>query len=107
MVNTFIPALRTCFEAEGIGQKEGTGADLIIVVHGRVYELGEHFEWSPDVNQVYAIGSGASYALGSLYTNLKKNSLTQAQASVRQALEVSAQLDPYTGSPFTIVTQKA
>ena len=106
MINTFVPAIKTCFENEGINQKEGTGADLLIVVRGKVYELGEHFEWSPDVNQVYAIGSGASYALGSLYTNIKKNSLTQAQASIRQALEVSALLDPYTGSPFTVVTQK-
>lgn len=106
MISVFVPSLKSCFEEQGIPTKESTGADILVVVRGKVYEIGENFEWSPDTNRMYAIGSGASYALGSLYTSMKKHTMTEAQASIRQALEVSASLDPYTGSPFSVISQK-
>lgn len=108
IIGTFLPALRTCLDDQGVQTKEGSGADLIILVRGKVYEIGEHFEWSPDTNNIYSIGSGAGYALGCLWTILDKDTTVEdARSAIKTSLEVAAALDPYTGSPFSIYTQKA
>lgn len=107
IIGTFLPAFKNCLEDNGANTKDGTGADLIISIRGKIYEIGEQLEWSPDTNNIYSIGSGSSYALGSLFTTVEKDiTLEEAKYCVRKAIEVSAQLDPYTGNPITIIVQK-
>lgn len=109
-VTTFIPRLRDCFEDNSFG-KEGTqDSDILVIVRGKVYQLGSDYEWSPDQEGIYAIGSGSSYALGSLYTTSlalggKKLSQEQARLNIKKALEVSSRLDACTSEPFEILSQ--
>jgi ATP-dependent protease HslVU (ClpYQ) peptidase subunit len=108
MITTFVPALRTCLE-ENLVSKDGEhGSDLIVVVRGKIYEIGSQYEWCEDVKGIYSIGSGADYALGSLYSSLPKDfTLEDAKKSVKLAIEIAAQLDTGTGLPITVTTQKA
>jgi ATP-dependent protease HslVU (ClpYQ) peptidase subunit len=107
IIGTFLPALKDCLEDNGINTKEGSGSDFIILLRGKVYEIGEHFEWSPDTTNIYSLGSGSSYALGSMYSTLEKDfTLEEAKYSIRKSLEVASQLDPFTGNPFTVLVQK-
>lgn len=107
ITTTFIPALRTCFEENGAGKDGEHNSHIIVVVRGRVYEIGSQYEWCQDVRGVYSIGSGGAYAIGALYACLpKKFTMEQAKKSVREAIEVAASLDPATGLPITVVAQK-
>lgn len=107
MVSTFIPALKECLEEHSVSKDGEHGALLIVAVRGRVYEIGEQFEWCADTRGMYAIGSGESYALGALYALLpKKPTLEEAKSCVKQAIEIAAQLDPGTGLPITVITNK-
>lgn len=110
MVSVFIPALRQCLEEHGITLKDsGSNADILVSVRGKIYEIGETFEWCSDTSGLYGIGSGAQFGLGSLYTSLKdKNEVTprMAERAVRKALEVSAELDSGSGLPVYVVTQE-
>lgn len=63
----------------------------IIIVNGKEIILLDRF-WEPMVidEPFYAAGSGASYALGAMH----------AGAAPMKAMEIAAQLDPFTGGPF-------
>lgn len=107
--SVFVPELRNCFENNSFG-KEGTqDSDILVILRGRVYQLGSDYEWSPDQDGIYAIGSGSGYALGSLYTTStaigKKLSPEQAKLNVKKALEVSSKLDACTSEPFEVIIQ--
>ena len=109
IITTFIPALRLCFEEHGVSLKEnGTGADLIVALRGRIYEIGEGFEWCADSKGIYAVGSGSTFALGSLYTTLggKKYGIETAKKAVKLSLEIASSLDSGTGLPIVITTQE-
>jgi len=106
--SSFIPALRNCFEENSFG-KEGTqDSDILVIVRGKVYQIGSEYEWSPDQDGIYSIGSGSSFALGSLYTTSlsKKISQEQARVYIKQALDISSKLDACTSEPFEVVVQR-
>lgn len=109
MVTSFIPALRLSLEENGIPLKEhGTGAEIIVAVRGRIYEIGEGFEWCADEHGIYCVGSGSAFALGSLYTSLatkKEYGIEAAKKAVKLSLEVAAALDSGTGLPIFVTTQ--
>lgn len=108
MITNFVPALRACLEENAVSKDGECGADLIVVVRGKIYELGGQFEWCEDARGIYSIGSGSDYALGALYASLpKKFSLEEAKKFVKLAVEVSAELDSGTGLPITVTTQKS
>ena len=109
MVSVFIPALRQCLEEHGIPLKDnGSGADILVAVRGRVYEIGESFEWCTDKSGIYGIGSGAQFGLGSLFTTLKDKdvSVRMAERAVRKALEIASELDSGSGLPVFVITQE-
>lgn len=108
MTSTFIPALRTCFEENGIGKDGAHDSDIIVAVRGRVFEIGGQYEWCEDTKGIYAVGSGSNYALGSLYTTVGKNlEVEDARKFVKLAIEIAASLDSGTGLPITIYTHKS
>lgn len=108
MTSVFIPALRTCFEENGLGKEGVQNSVIIVAVRGKVYEIGEQYEWCEDVRGIYAIGSGGAYALGSLYSTIEKDvDVESAKKFVKSAVEIAASLDPGTGSPVTVLVQKA
>jgi len=88
------PALRQLIDAMGEEKSEDGEYDLHIlaVVRGRVYEITGDLAWIRNTSGVYAAGSGGPFALGAI----------SAGASIKQALEIAAKHDPYTG--FSLAT---
>jgi hypothetical protein len=112
----FIPALRECFELQGYASPDNDekshiaeqDSTIIVVIHGIIYVIEGDYGWTSDSNGIYAIGTGAPYALGALQvlTNSKKLAVPQAKSAITKALGVSAKFDPYSGSPFTTFVQE-
>jgi ATP-dependent protease HslVU (ClpYQ) peptidase subunit len=112
----FIPALRACFEEQGYAKPERDSSDhaaeqgstIIVVVHGTIYIIEGDYSWTSDTSGIYAIGTGASYALGALQALVSNKKLTvqQAKIAINKALTISSRFDPYTGSPFQTYVQE-
>jgi ATP-dependent protease HslVU (ClpYQ) peptidase subunit len=106
----FIPSLRECFESQGYATPERDDKEhiaeqnstIIVAVNGVIYVVDGDYAWSSDANGIYAIGSGASYALGAMQvlTRNKKETIQQAKAHAIKALNVAAKFDPHTGAPY-------
>ncbi len=106
----FIPALRECFEAQGYATPEREDKEhiaeqnstIIVAVNGVLYVVDGDYSWSSDVNGIYAIGSGSSYALGAMQvlTRNKQKTIQQAKTNALKALAVAAKFDPHTGAPY-------
>lgn len=114
--NRFVPALRKCFESSGYvveGQNGNNiaehGSVILVSIMGSIYIVDRDYSWMSDSSGIYALGTGASYALGamhSLYPKDAKLSIKDAEDLCIHALEVASKLDPYTGSPFHTFVQK-
>lgn len=103
----FIPELKKCFEENSYSKDGEHESQLLVIVNGTIYEIGEDYSWAHDESGIYAVGSGAYYALGAIHSALesKKRTLTTAKTIVRQALTIASRLDPSTGAPFSINVQ--
>jgi len=113
----FIPALRECFEHHGyaIPTKESSdhmaeqGSTIFMSVNGTIYIIDGDYSWMSDATGVYAIGTGAQYALGALQATipLRVNGIPQSTAKnlAIKALSIAAKFDPYTGAPYHTLTQ--
>jgi ATP-dependent protease HslVU (ClpYQ) peptidase subunit len=108
ITSKFIPELKSCFEENGYGKEGEQDSYIMVVVNGTIYELGSNYEWARDSRGIYALGSGASYALGAMFSELstKKRTLTVARAIVKNSVQIATQLDPGTGEPVNTVVQK-
>jgi ATP-dependent protease HslVU (ClpYQ) peptidase subunit len=105
----FVPALKSCFDEAQYGEKGSHESSIIAVVNGTVYEIGADYDWCHDQRGIYAVGTGSSYALGSLYESndgRKRRTLTAARANLRSALTIASLLDINTGGTIHISTQK-
>lgn len=100
VISKVIPSLKQCFKDNDLkldGDKdEETRFAFLIAVCGEVFDIGDDFAVSIDAGGLYAIGSGASLALGAL----------ESGKSIKRALEIAAKHDPYTGAPFIYAEQK-
>lgn len=107
----FIPALRECFEQQGYAMPDikedkehiaEQASTILVVIHGTIYVVDGDYSWVSDSSGMYALGTGASYALGAmqvLNTN-KKLTIPQAKKIALRAMSTAAKFDPHTGSPF-------
>jgi ATP-dependent protease HslVU (ClpYQ) peptidase subunit len=112
----FVPALRECFEKQGYASPENESAThiaqhestIMTVVAGSIYVIDGDYSWTSDINGVYAMGTGSSYALGALQVLCSSKVMTVAQAKkvALKAIAVSAKYDPYTGGPFHCYVQE-
>lgn len=106
----FIPSLRECFEAQGYASADNEnkthvaehGSVIFVAINGTIYIIDGDYSWISDVNGMYAIGSGAQYALGALHVLAPKSKMTMATAKKIgiKALATAAKFDPYTGAPY-------
>lgn len=106
----FIPELRECFESQGYSSPTNEqsdhmaeqGSSIMVAIHGVIYTVDGDYAWATDINGLYAIGTGAPYALGALRALFPKKKLTTAQAKslALKALTIASHYDPHTGSPF-------
>jgi len=108
----FVPSLREVLEKSGYAPviKDHPGktefdSELIVAVNGRAYPIDGDYSWISDASGLYAVGSGAHYALGALTATGWGRSVLTARNSVLKALSVASRFDPGTGAPFHVATQ--
>ena len=114
----FIPALRECFEQQGYASPESNedkrhiaeqDSTIIVVVNGTIYVVDGDYSWYSDMNGIYVLGTGSSYALGALQAMLggkKVKTPYQARAMALKSLAIAARNDPHTGPPFQTYVQE-
>jgi len=116
IITKFIPELRNTFDTHGysLPQREQSthvaehSSTILIAAKGQIFCIDGDYSVLTEQLGIYAIGSGAQYALGHLYTlrhtipNLKLGHLEQTCIG---ALETAAHWDPHTGPPYTTHTQ--
>lgn len=94
LVTTVVPAwiesLKNCEEKHLEKPDWATGMALVVIA-GRIFSIGSDFSVA-EIKDFGGIGSGSGYAIGAM----------AAGKSVRAALEISAELDPYTGGELSI-----
>ena len=70
--------MRICFDAEGYStpvtesseHQSEHGSVVMAAINGTIYVIDGDYSWLSDSFGVYAIGSGAQFALGSLATTI-------------------------------------
>lgn len=111
----FIPALRECFEQHGYAMPDNDrkehmaemGSSVIVAVNNTIYTIEGDYAWHSDVAGIYAIGTGAQYAMGSLHALMGRGrpSLQSARKHALKSLAAASRFDPYTGSPYHVYVQ--
>jgi len=111
----FIPALMECFDAQKYSQPQNEnslhlaeqGSSIIIAINGVIYVIDGDYSWASDMSAIYAIGTGAQYALGAAFTLIGKTrpSLGSARKIAMKSLAAAGKFDPNTGAPFHIHVQ--
>lgn len=111
----FIPALRECFEQQGyaVPQRDTSShiaeqsSTILVVVNATVYVVNEDYSWANERSGIYALGSGAQYAVGALHARKGKKEYTptKARSEILLALQVASRFDPHTGPPFNCLMQ--
>jgi ATP-dependent protease HslVU (ClpYQ) peptidase subunit len=116
LTTKFIPALRDCFEEHGYATPDNDekqhiaemSSTVIAAVNATIYAVDGDYSWTTDTTGVYALGTGAAYALGAIHAlrgNDGINTLRQAKSIATKALTIAARLDPHTGPPIQTHTQ--
>jgi ATP-dependent protease HslVU (ClpYQ) peptidase subunit len=107
MAVKFIPSLRKCFDLGGYGKDNAHDSQLLVVVNGTAYELGENFDMVRDNRGIYALGSGGHYALGAMFSQVEnqKRTVKFAKEVVQSALITACTLDPGSAEPVMIMVQ--
>jgi hypothetical protein len=110
MCNRFIPAVQACFDTAGFsetvnGQKRGGW--FLVGVAGEVFEVCANYEVSRHPGPYVAIGSGASFALGSLYTTEAIQKPLDPVDRLELAMTAAAAHCPNVRPPFEIVNVTA
>jgi len=115
----FVPALRECFETQGYAMPEKDAkshiaeheSTIIVALLGCVYIVDGDYAWMSDASGIYAIGTGASYALGALQALMPKaNSkltIQQAKSLSLKVLNIVTKYDPHTALPFNTFIQES
>lgn len=108
----FVPALRETLEKSGYApiQKDVPGkaefeSELIVAVNGKAYSVDGDYSWITEASGLYAIGSGAPYAMGAMTATGWGRSVLTARNAVLKALSVASKFDPGTGAPFHVSAQ--
>ena len=111
----FIPALMECFDAQRYSQPQNEnslhmaeqGSAIVVSINGMLYVVDGDYSWASDMSGVYAIGTGAQYALGAAFSLIGKtrSSIGTARTIVIKSLAAAARFDPNTGAPFHIHVQ--
>jgi hypothetical protein len=99
---TFVSGLKDLFDSSGYEKDNEHGSTIILIANFTIYEIGTSYEWLRDDRGIYSIGSGSHYALGylrGLGPDVRRD-FSSAEAAVRRAVELAADLDPMTGGPI-------
>lgn len=109
----FVPALRDTFEDAGYApstkdEQAEQGSTILVVINSVIYIIESDYSWTSESNGIYAIGSGAPYALGAIQALMPKTPPTPQQSKniAIKALNITAKFDPYTGPPVQTYLQE-
>lgn len=100
MATAFVDAVRICLKEGGFTKVENQqeeGGQLLIGYNGRLYEMASDFHINSSENGYNAIGCGADYALGSLYTT---HDWPNPDARATYALEVAGHFSSGVRAPY-------
>lgn len=104
MTNTFIPAMRKCFQDNGYEyRREDTSVEndniWLIGVKGQIYRVEEDYSWEKNSNGLYVAGSGERFALGALEAMKAYNAknITQAKMYLKKAIQIAIKYDANSG----------
>jgi ATP-dependent protease HslVU (ClpYQ) peptidase subunit len=108
----FVPTLRDTFEDAGYApstkdEQAEQGSTILVVINSIIYIIESDYSWTSESNGIYAIGSGAPYALGAIQALMPKTPPTPQQSKniAIKALNITAKFDPYTGPPVQTYLQ--
>jgi len=108
VTNKLIPAIRQMFEQNGYTTNEQNnntnkaehGSELLVAINQTIYLIDGDYSWFTDASGIYAIGTGAPYALGALHNMPEHRNASIAKKHVIKALATASKYDPNTGSPY-------
>ncbi|WP_119677390.1 hypothetical protein [Indioceanicola profundi] len=101
MVCDFVEAVRICLREGGFAHRSNdveTGGFFLVGAEGRLFSIQDDYQVSEFNRGYHAIGCGASYALGSLYSTRD----LPAGERVRRALETAEHFSGGVRAPFLI-----
>lgn len=94
MITKVMPSLRKCLIDNGYNfeedKKDGMRFQFLISVGGEIFDIDEDLSVMKSEDNMYAIGSGGSFALGALY----------AGADPIDAMEIACKVSAYSAPPF-------
>lgn len=95
MITKVMPSLRDTLSKNGYNfdepkEKDAVRFHFIIACNGELFDVDQELSITRDESGIYAVGSGASYALGALH----------AGADPEEALEIASKLSAFTAPPF-------
>lgn len=104
----FVPSLKKCFDEAQYGEKGEHDSSLLVVVNGVIYDIGSNYDWCRDSYGLYAVGTGAQYALGALNSMAegKNRTLAGAKQMVKDAVKIACRLDSNSAEPVNLLVQK-
>lgn len=117
MTVKLIPALRACFEEQGYAMPDAKDSknhiaehdsQILCMINNTIYIIDGDYSWYTNSTGMYAIGSGAAYALGALsaIAPSARLNLQSAKKAATKALSIAARFDPATGGPFSAYVQE-
>ena len=98
IISKVVPSMKLVFkenEYKWDEKDEETKFAFLIAIGGEVFDIADDFAVCLDADGIYGIGSGSSLGIGAL----------KAGVSMKKALEIAANKDPYTAAPFTYYEQ--
>ena len=104
ITNTFIPAMRKCFQDAGYEyRREDTSVEndniWLVGVKGKIYRIDEDYSWERNDNGLYVAGSGERFALGALEAMkaYRAKNITEAKMYLKKAIQIAAKYDAFSG----------
>jgi len=98
MIVKVMPSLRKCLLENNYSFDE-TGENrfhFLMAVNGQIFDIDQDLAVSKNADGIYAVGSGADFAIGALY----------AGATPLEAMEIASKVSAYTAPPFIQKNQK-
>jgi len=102
MVQQFVPSARACLLDHGFASQQNnqtTGGEFLVAYRNQLYTIEANFQVTETVDDYAAVGCGARYALGSLFTT----GGMVPELRVRLALQTAAHFSAGVLPPFDIL----
>lgn len=93
MISRAMPSLRKCLSENGYNFDEAKNEarfQFLIAVCGEIFDVDQELSVSRSADGMYAVGSGAAYALGAMH----------AGADAHKAMEIAAKITAFTAGPY-------